>query len=609
MFHTNESADNRVDEQAWLTQWAEAMAISLPHEGICAGYAQTALYFVAMAEQQGLALFIEHIQLINDVPVADFLLRLEKIAEKNKQGADLTREDYRYQGIKPLLNLMLALHGDDLMTLLQNKKVHALFLSMPLVHAEMKTITADLTSDSIEQVNLFVGTYPVATGLGKYFAALQQTLSEQCVTDKMAMPPFQMLLATTDHLILVIYNPKNATQPFHFIEADSPALLQEKFDVADITKRAQFALTENKVAVFTTRIFATKQDKEKISALATQWLQQPTMQVLHRPTKSKLRLKDSVGATLLHLKAQDGCEQDLASIIKMTINIDAIDYNGYTPLHHATYQNHGGIMRQLINHGASTSQKDMKEGCTAFHFSMRPQLEAMTILMEENVNPNKRNFQGETALHYGILQNSHQAVQALLTYRKTKIEKRLQKKATPAFTPLLFAIHHSRRHHVVSLLNAGADIHAACFVDSNLLTELLMKHKKCGDALLALLKEKNSHRAPNYLSECSALFLAVLKNQKTIVTELLKAGADPSRTTMGITARELAVVLQLKEIVRVFDEPIFQHKKPKDPKKHSLCSSSLFQDQVFAHAASQEATSPQVKKQCRIVAFAQVSSP
>jgi ankyrin repeat protein len=122
---------------------------------------------------------------------------------------------------------------------------------------------------------------------------------------------------------------------------------------------------------------------------------------------------DKNGVTPLHLAAKTYCETtdynstELIDIILETgqCNINAVDNDGWTPLHYAFEGSDSAIIvPHLIEKGADPTIAN-KEGNTSLHLaaSHEKTIETISLILEnEQVDINSRNKNGMTALHHAI---------------------------------------------------------------------------------------------------------------------------------------------------------------------------------------------------------------
>jgi len=259
--------------------------------------------------------------------------------------------------------------------------------------------------------------------------------------------------------------------------------------------------------------------------------------------------------------------------------------DGQTPLHMATILGQTGIVRYLIERGASTKAKDVS-GATPLHEAIRygrteiakylldagadsnaqdslgktPMLiitpqdsraELYTMLLEHGSNPNAKDLYGDTPLHIATITGTNTSILDKLIAAGADINERNKK----GVTPLLLAIEHKWTEHISYYARAGADIHAEDMEGNTPLTkgleggfEIITKlinagnctsRDSYGNTPLHIAIEKNAHaELIKYIIDCGAdvnarnrygdapLFLAVQRNLRSAGEQLLARQAD-----------------------------------------------------------------------------------
>ncbi len=259
--------------------------------------------------------------------------------------------------------------------------------------------------------------------------------------------------------------------------------------------------------------------------------------------------------------------------------------DGQTPLHMATILGQTGIVRYLIERGASTKAKDVS-GATPLHEAVRygrteiarylldagadpnaqdslgktPMLiitpqdtraELYTMLLNKGSNPNAKDLYGDTPLHIATITGTPTTILDKLIAAGADINERNKK----GVTPLSLAIEHKWTEHISYYARCGADIHAEDMEGNTPLTRALaggfeiitklINSKNCsardsyGNTPLHIAIDKNANaELVKYIIDCGAdvnarnrfgdapLFLAVQKNLRAAGEQLLAHQAD-----------------------------------------------------------------------------------
>ncbi|XP_046651126.1 serine/threonine-protein phosphatase 6 regulatory ankyrin repeat subunit B-like [Daphnia pulicaria] len=130
-------------------------------------------------------------------------------------------------------------------------------------------------------------------------------------------------------------------------------------------------------------------------------------------------ISDENGIIPLHLAA---CHATTTDIIKLILknnllDINSRDVNGWTPLHHAIGASNLITARYLLEKGADPATRDY-EGYTLFHTAAILNKDNVLGLMmgnEKKLNLDVRNKEGDTALHYAIMQSNVPVARFLLS--------------------------------------------------------------------------------------------------------------------------------------------------------------------------------------------------
>ena len=259
--------------------------------------------------------------------------------------------------------------------------------------------------------------------------------------------------------------------------------------------------------------------------------------------------------------------------------------DGQTPLHIATIMGQTGVVRYLIERGASTKSKDVS-GATPLHEAVRygrteiaryllnagadanaqdslgktPMLiitpqdtraELYTMLLEHGSNPNAKDLYGDTPLHIATITGMTTQILDKLIAAGADINERNKK----GVTPLSLAVEHKWAEHIAYYACCGADIHAEDMEGNTPLTRALdsgleiiaklINKNNCssrdsyGNTPLHIAIQKNAgSELIKYIIDCGAdvnarnrygdapLFLAVQKNQRPAGELLLSHQAD-----------------------------------------------------------------------------------
>ena len=135
-------------------------------------------------------------------------------------------------------------------------------------------------------------------------------------------------------------------------------------------------------------------------------------QALHAIIESKANMDnmDSNGWTALHHASHNG---DLASatilIVEGGAKVNSYSNQGRTPLHFAALNNHKTLIQLLLSKGAELEWKD-EQKCTPLHLACkRGHFESVALLLTSGANIYAKDMRQWTALHYAAY-NGHKRV-------------------------------------------------------------------------------------------------------------------------------------------------------------------------------------------------------
>jgi len=208
---------------------------------------------------------------------------------------------------------------------------------------------------------------------------------------------------------------------------------------------------------------------------------------------------DSEDQNLLHLAAENNLPKSLKMLIEKGLDIDRKNENK-TVLHFATEELNKSAIALLLEHNAAIDESD-KVGATPLHYAVEgertaidrrydhlsDQIEIVHMLLKAKANPNKKDSDGNTALHIAIVtQSRFEIVKALL-----------EAKANPnttnheGETPLQLAIQaHSDPMIISLLLEKGAKVD----LKSKKLFPLEIALRENNEAAIQLLLEKEAFK-------------------------------------------------------------------------------------------------------------------
>ncbi|CAF9912261.1 MAG: hypothetical protein GOMPHAMPRED_007613 [Gomphillus americanus] len=298
------------------------------------------------------------------------------------------------------------------------------------------------------------------------------------------------------------------------------------------------------------------QDQEGMTAFhkAASWNQPTTVKLLSRRVND-VNVVDSKGDTALHKAARRGYEEVCNILIQAGIDgnakndlglnalhaaangqaggvvitlllahdtaIEAVDNDGWTPLHWAAKAGHFDIVKVLLAHGASTSAVELLEGATPLHLATKQgHADVVVALVEAGASLEARSGScGKTALHMACVTDHVNVLQSLI-----RLGADVNSVQTNSWTALHAAANSSKATNVSILLAHKADINA---LDKDSWNAI---HFGCSSAEVVNILLDASPRLHELRMEDgdTALHRAIGLAQVDVVSALLARGADPN---------------------------------------------------------------------------------
>ncbi len=127
--------------------------------------------------------------------------------------------------------------------------------------------------------------------------------------------------------------------------------------------------------------------------------------------------EDAAGSTALHFAVHGG-DFDILDLIcrnGMT-DIDAVDYYGNTALMKAIIKKENGMVRRMLAGNDMAWYQNNHKGGLLLHIAIiRDNIDILPDLLGKNIDVNRCDGQGNTALHFAVLRGSWEAARLLLS--------------------------------------------------------------------------------------------------------------------------------------------------------------------------------------------------
>ncbi|XP_039208157.1 B-cell lymphoma 3 protein isoform X1 [Crotalus tigris] len=112
---------------------------------------------------------------------------------------------------------------------------------------------------------------------------------------------------------------------------------------------------------------------------------------------------DRNGQTALHLACEHGslrCLRELLEGSPAGLDLEARNFEGFTPLHLAVGSSNSDMVLALLDHGADVDAVDIKSGRSPLlHVVENNNLDMVELLLQHGANVNAQSYGGNTALH------------------------------------------------------------------------------------------------------------------------------------------------------------------------------------------------------------------
>jgi ankyrin repeat protein len=119
----------------------------------------------------------------------------------------------------------------------------------------------------------------------------------------------------------------------------------------------------------------------------------------------------------LHRAAEDGILEQVQAHLNKGCNINALDKDKMSPLHHAVFNGHKEIVTLLLEHGANINLKGQEGQVTPLHLAaVRNNKEIVELLLQKGADLHAEDLYGRKPIHYAKSFRQTQIMDLLLQY-------------------------------------------------------------------------------------------------------------------------------------------------------------------------------------------------
>ncbi len=118
----------------------------------------------------------------------------------------------------------------------------------------------------------------------------------------------------------------------------------------------------------------------------------------------------------LHVACSRRDLEAVNKLIREGVDVNILDFYGYTPLLCSCARNHYEIAQTLIEHGANINASTEICKHTPLHFACLSKCDSIVeLLLKNNANANVQTLDGSTPLHFAVQKECIEIVKLLLT--------------------------------------------------------------------------------------------------------------------------------------------------------------------------------------------------
>jgi len=248
-----------------------------------------------------------------------------------------------------------------------------------------------------------------------------------------------------------------------------------------------------------------------------------------------IEIRGRDGITPLHCAAKKGNIGATNLLLQAGLNIEIQDNSRMTPLHWAAYNGGFKVTELLLHKGAFLEARDCY-GRTALHMvtasalNTNTKIEVIQLLADNNADINAKARDGSTALHTATNRGQEAVVRRL-------IDNGADKDARDSWGQT--ALHRAAYGGDEAIIRFLFEHHTDKDVKDNS-GNTALHIAACSETTVRLLLELGFDKDASNCFGQTAFYIAVMNNDKAVVRQLLKVGADPDKDSGGWTPLHVA---------------------------------------------------------------------
>lgn len=151
-----------------------------------------------------------------------------------------------------------------------------------------------------------------------------------------------------------------------------------------------------------------------------------------------------LGSPLIFLTISKNKKRLFDALLERGINVDSINHKKNTPLYHATYKGSIDMFCALLDSGADVQHINGDKENILMPACQYNHTEIVDLLLEHDVDPNIRNYRGETPISSSVRMGRNDVIKILLRSKKVTIETILTKTKIDGFDCVLSCLEQDR---------------------------------------------------------------------------------------------------------------------------------------------------------------------